>query len=45
VAFYTLPLPLQQYTRKLMKTLDDANFAIFATDYEAKMNKKAVHIE
>ncbi|SEV96478.1 hypothetical protein SAMN05428988_0843 [Chitinophaga sp. YR573] len=44
-AFYTLPLPIQQHIRKLMKTLADKNFAIFATNYEAKMNKKAIHIE
>jgi len=44
-SFYTLPLPIQQHIRKLMNTLADKGFAIFATGYEAKMNKKAVHIE
>lgn len=44
-SFYTLPLPIQQHIRKLIKTLTDKGFAIFATDYEVKMNRKAVHIE
>jgi hypothetical protein len=44
-AFYALPFPIQQHIMKLMGTLDDLDFAIFATGYQAKMAKKAVHIE
>lgn len=44
-SFYTLPAALQQHLKGLMKTLEDKNFAIFATNYELKMKKKATHIE
>jgi hypothetical protein len=43
--FYTLAPAIQKHIRALMKTFEEKDFAIFATDYEIKMNKKATHIE
>ena len=44
-SFYTLPPAIQQHIKQLMKTFEEGDYAIFATDYKQKMARKATHIE
>jgi hypothetical protein len=44
-AFYTLPQPIQQHMRALMKTLDEKNFALYPHEYEKAMDKKKLLID
>jgi hypothetical protein len=43
-AFYTLPQPVQQHVRQLMRTLAEKDLVIYPTDYEKAMNKKQSQI-
>lgn len=44
-SFYSLPQPLQKHVRKLLATLNEKGFTIYADNFEAKMNKKMTHIQ
>jgi len=43
--FYSLPTPILQHIRQVMKTLEEKDFAIFPSDYEKAMDAKKLSIQ
>jgi len=43
--FYTLPKPILQHIRKVMKTLEANDLTIYPSDYEKAMDAKKLHIQ